>query len=264
MVMINLSKDTMLSIVEDYLSPNHLRPFIEAEPQLAYFLDDFEALQERFEQRADALKEDPKFDKRRARARARRDELVEDHDGVVRQIWHLVQAAQSSPDEQEAQAAEEVEILLFPEGREFLRRGAFARVSAARAIRLDTKQRETLHELGHDGSLDRLHDLRASLASQIAQALSELRQIEAEEVGAQESLRTLQREWVRLMRLFERMVAHVELEPVARAALLGHVDRAIERLRAARESAEEKEEDRLSEVTASVAASRAPPETAPL
>lgn len=261
MVMINLPKDTMLSIVEDYLSPNQLRPFIEADPQLAFFLRTFEALRGRFRQRAVELREDPEFEARRAEARARRDEIVESHDGVVRQMWHLVQAALASSNAQEAERAETLDTLLFPSGREFLRRGAYGRVSAARAIWLDAGQRDTL-EAAAEGALARLHDLRSEFASRLAQVLSELRQIEAEEVGAQETLRTLQREWVRIMRLFERMVDHVELEPVPRAALLGHVDRAIDAVRAAREREEEEADDELpSEAGMSEATSRAPPET---
>ncbi|MEL6183367.1 MAG: hypothetical protein AAFU79_02000 [Myxococcota bacterium] len=224
MALKNLSRDEMRSLLEEYVLPDQLRPRLEEEPRLEPFLADFEALLERFLQRDEAAKPDPNYVDRRAEARARRDLLVDRHDRVVRQAWHLVQIAKNSDD---AKAASRWEKLLFPNSLEFYRRGAYARVAEARAVKPSRKQLQRLDEVTCAyGSLADLHRERVEVALELDQALVELRGIEAEAPGPVPSALPLRHEFIRLMHLFRETVRLLDLAPGDRAALLSHVEEA--------------------------------------
>ena len=224
MALRDINESIMLELAKSYASPEGLRPKLEAEPRLAFFAKDFEAVVEALDsaiQGADAAR-----DAKIQGVRGTQTSIEAELDRVGRQMVGTLQAARHSKDPQVVRAAETLEPVLFRNGLRMNRQRLETKVAEAfySDAALQPSQRGTMPLVrGPDGTLDKLHEERLELAEGLRSVMRRLHSLELEEeiTNGIVDARNL---FIRTVKALESTLELSGASPRDRNALLGAVE----------------------------------------
>ena len=223
MALRDINESIMLQLARSYVSPEGLRKELEAEPRLAFFVQDFESVYLQLDaaiQGADAAR-GAKIEG----VKGTQTSIEAQLDRVARQMAGALQVARHSKDPDVIRAADALEPVLFRRGLRVNRLRLETKV--AEAFYADAALQPALRGLMPlincpDGTLDVLHEERLELAEGLRAAMQRLHTLELDE-NVTHGIFDARMAFTRTVRALEATLDLSGASPTLKAKLLGAV-----------------------------------------
>ena len=182
MALRDINESVMLQLARSFVSPEGLRPTLEGEPRLAFFVQDFERV---FAQLDEAIEgADAARGAKIEGVKGTQTSIEAQLDRVGRQMMATLQAARFSRRGEVIRAAETLEPVLFRRGLRMNRQRLETKV--AEAFYADAALQPAVRGLlplvaGPDGTLEVLHEERLELAEGLRAVMQRLHTLELDE-----------------------------------------------------------------------------------